>query len=242
MNKAQQKLSLTQILILGILPSAVIYLLVYVLNPAGFLHLPIGLNGLTLNFLAIVWEISWLIYQAKKINKSWLNFKNVVFNLQTVKWWKYILITPLILVVFILIVGVTSPLTTYLQNLFTPYLPEWTYSFGDPATFSESFKLFFVVVYLFTATVGVYLQELYYRGYIFPRMDWLGNWSPFVNALVFSVSHLGSPYQWLSVALALTPILFLVKRDRSIYWTVLLHFLLNLLTLPVIIGLANVPA
>ena len=41
------------------------------------------------------------------------------------------------------------------------------------------------------------VEELYFRGYLLPRISRLGAWAPLVNTVLFSLYHLFTP--WLSV-------------------------------------------
>jgi membrane protease YdiL (CAAX protease family) len=71
------------------------------------------------------------------------------------------------------------------------------------------------------------VEELYFRGYLLPRIPGRRRWSPLLNALLFSLYHFFSPWQNLSRTLAVVPIAYVVSWKRSIYVGVLTHCLLN---------------
>ena len=50
---------------------------------------------------------------------------------------------------------------------------------------------------------GPIVEELYFRGYLLPRMEWMGRWAPLVNVSLFSLYHFWSPWQILGRILGL---------------------------------------
>ena len=53
--------------------------------------------------------------------------------------------------------------------------------------------------------VGPIVEELYFRGYLLPRMEWMGRWAPLVNVSLFSLYHFWSPWQIVGRILGLRP-------------------------------------
>ena len=82
---------------------------------------------------------------------------------------------------------------------------------------------------LFTLSIslGGVVEELYFRGYLLPRMAYLGRWAPLANTLLFSLYHFWSPWENLVRLLGLTPWIYTVWRTRNIYLSLLVHFVAN---------------
>ncbi len=80
---------------------------------------------------------------------------------------------------------------------------------------------------LVVAIIAPTVEELYFRGYLLPRIAWLGALAPVIGALFFAMYHFWSPWQVVSRTLAVLPMIAVVfwKKDlRLAIWT---HCLLN---------------
>ncbi len=81
---------------------------------------------------------------------------------------------------------------------------------------------------IFVAALNVILplvEELYFRGFLLPRMERLGFWAPVLNVALFSVYHLWAPSltdQFLRVA-GYLPVVFLVWWKRDIRIAIVVH-------------------
>jgi membrane protease YdiL (CAAX protease family) len=82
---------------------------------------------------------------------------------------------------------------------------------------------------LFTLSIsfGGAVEELYFRGYLLPRMESLGAWAPLVNIVLFSLYHFWSPWENIVRLLAMLPWFYAVWRTRNIYLALLVHFIIN---------------
>ena len=49
--------------------------------------------------------------------------------------------------------------------------------------------------FVLNGVIGPVVEELYFRGFLLPRMERLGRWAPLVNATLFSIYHFWSPWQ-----------------------------------------------
>lgn len=77
--------------------------------------------------------------------------------------------------------------------------------------------------------VGPIVEELYFRGYLLPRMDRLGRWAPLVNVSLFSLYHFWSPWQVAARILGIGPMVFAVHWKRNVYLGMVIHCTLNLI-------------
>ena len=78
--------------------------------------------------------------------------------------------------------------------------------------------------------VGPIVEELYFRGYLLPRLDRLGRWAPLVNVSLFSLYHFWSPWQVAARILGIGPMVFAVRWKRNVYLGMLIHCTLNLIS------------
>lgn len=84
-------------------------------------------------------------------------------------------------------------------------------------------------------------EELYFRGFLLPRLESLGWWAPVVNTVLFAVYHFAQPWLIPTRILATLPLFWMVWRTRSVYLGIGVHVALNLvgdslLTIPEVFG------
>jgi membrane protease YdiL (CAAX protease family) len=77
--------------------------------------------------------------------------------------------------------------------------------------------------------LGPIVEELYFRGYLLPRMEWMGRWAPLVNVTLFSVYHFWSPWQIVGRILGFGPTVYAVRWKENIYLGMVVHCSLNTL-------------
>lgn len=70
-------------------------------------------------------------------------------------------------------------------------------------------------------------EELYFRGYLLPRISWMGSWAVLFQAVLFAGYHFLSPWAFVTRFLILVPTIYFVHRTRSIWFMVIGHTLLN---------------
>lgn len=138
-----------------------------------------------------------------------------------------------------------APVDAYLAETFFSWMPAWTLP-ADPAqqmaAYARSALLTtYAVGLVLNGIAGPLVEELYFRGYLLPRLSRFGLvGSTVINVLLFSLYHFFSPWQNVTRIVALLPMVYLVARKRNIYLSVLAHCGLN--TLGVIAALVGILA
>lgn len=164
---------------------------------------------------------------------------------------EYVLLgVPLIFYSF-LMVGAVSPL---FQNVLVPtvfsWVPEWFVMQFRPDMFSRLPHAALVLMWswgLVTMTlVGGFTQELYFRGYLLPRMAGMGAAGPVLNALLFAVFHMAAPWSWPVFFVMVLPWSYLVYRKRSVQLGLFIHvgmlLLQSLMMSLLVFGVVRLPA
>jgi membrane protease YdiL (CAAX protease family) len=67
------------------------------------------------------------------------------------------------------------------------------------------------------------VEELYFRGFLLPRLGYLGAWAPLVNTALFTVNHWWQPYNWAQIFAIMLPLVYLVWWRRSVWLSVAMH-------------------
>lgn len=72
-----------------------------------------------------------------------------------------------------------------------------------------------------------FVEEIYFRGFLLPRMQELGSKAPLASATLFSLYHLISPYELISRIIAFTPIAYFAWSKNDIRISIISHCLVN---------------
>jgi membrane protease YdiL (CAAX protease family) len=110
----------------------------------------------------------------------------------------------------------------------SPWLPAWLLGANVSSAYPKGA---WVATMLFGIAVNglavPIIEELYFRGYLLPRIPLSSRWAPLLNAALFSLYHLFSPWQNLTRTAAVIPIAYAVSWKRSIHVGIAAHCLLN---------------
>jgi CAAX protease family protein len=71
------------------------------------------------------------------------------------------------------------------------------------------------------------IEELYFRGYLLPRLSRLGRWAPIVNVILFSLYHLWTPWQFISRIGFFLPTVWVTWRNKDLRVSLWVHCLSN---------------
>ncbi len=194
--------------------------------PPLFVFLIVGLLFL------IPFELGYLLYQAKKRNKSF-SLKGIVSFRSKIPKWQYIVLPVLLLGwIFLIALVVNPPLEKTIIERFFTWVPESYFLeslVGQANQYSRSLLVVSLVFGLFLNGIfGPIVEELYFRGYLLPRISRLGSWAPFLNTALFSFYHFFTPWQNPLRIIALTPVFYTVWWRKNIYLGIIVHCLMNL--------------
>jgi membrane protease YdiL (CAAX protease family) len=235
--------SLWQSIILHLLPGVLTTILFIIAAPAmnslgypsNFAFLLAGL------FVLVPFELGFLFYQGKKRNDT-LSLNGIVLYQEPMPAWQYVLLAAVLLLYanFILVI-VYPPIAQMLIKTLFFWLPDWFF-------LSLSFE-YTKSVLLMTALLGLAIngfvapitEELYFRGYLLPRLSRFKAWAPLINGGLHSLYHFWMPWQVPGLILSLFPAAFVVWWKKNIYLGMIIHILGNalgsILTLVTILSL-----
>lgn len=185
----------------------------------------------------IPFAMGYMLSLGKKTHRR-LTLSGIVLFRQSMRWWWYILIIlPLLLWLFLLLkVNVFATDDFLFQRLFR-WLPKWFYlRTGAGAGYSKPVLLAFWGFYFVCNISGAFVEELYFRGFLLPRLARLGFWAPLLNTVLFSLYHFYTPDGNISRILLLLPMVYAVWWKRNIRIGILLHCVPNAINLFVMLG------
>lgn len=232
MNETLKHHGVWQMLGLHLIPGALITVFFFLITPAvmraGFP--PYMAIMLAILFILIPFELGFLFYQGKKLNGRYSLNGVVLFREHTPAWQTVLLVVALFVwsgLMFSLLPKVDN---YFVRNWFA-WFPNWSLPgsmLGDPGQYSKSALALSVLAgFVLNGIAGPVVEELYFRGYLLPRIPASRWWAPLINVLLFSLYHFFSPWQNITRILALLPIVYVVAWKRNITISLWTHCLLN---------------
>ena len=177
----------------------------------------------------IPFELGFLLYQGKKRNGT-ISLKGIVLYRQKISLWQYILWVTIILILTGLIFTILTPVANTLETLFT-WLPEsLQLDFGLGGEYPKSVLIVtYLLAFIFIVLIAPTVEELYFRGYLLPRMPHLNGGEPILHSTLFALYHTWSPWMMVSRTLGMLPLIYIVQRKKNIYLGIIVHWLVNLI-------------
>lgn len=125
-----------------------------------------------------------------------------------------------------------SPIETMIRDSVFSFIPA-KYILGNyDISFYSQEKLLLTGVLGLAANgiIAPLFEELYFRGYLLPRINLSPLKSAALNAALFSLYHFYSPWCFLSRVLMMVPLYYWVIKKRNIRFSILAHIISNALT------------
>jgi uncharacterized protein len=206
--------------------TAALYLLLR--QPVAALGYPslVALN-LAILFGLLPTAVVILLYSGYRQNGR-LSLRGVVLYRRRMPLRNYLLYVPIVFgscLVLIALIGekFISPL---LQSTLFSWMP--TVDWGLSGGYS---KPVLVASYALVAVASTIcepiIEELYFRGFLLPRMGYSGRWTVPLHSLLYALFHLWYPWRIVTLAVGMTPLVYAVRRSRNIYVGMIAHLMLD---------------
>jgi hypothetical protein len=157
---------------------------------------------------------------------------------EKIGWRGYLLFVPIVFVSAGLI-----PLLAPVSNaIFARFFSWWPATYNlmpDLSSFSRSTLIFsYFANFLVITLIAPILEELYFRGFLLPRLSRFGLWAVPIHTVLFALFHVWTPWMVVARAIGLLPFAYVAQKKRNIYIGMVAHMLGNLLD--VVAGVAYI--
>ena len=151
-----------------------------------------------------------------------------------------------LIIVLVIATVLLTPVDTFVYNHLFSWIP--FESAGGAGGFLSGYTRSTVIVTLvvsliFTGVILPAIEELYFRGYLLPRLSRTGRWAPILNMVLFSLYHLWTPWQFITRIGFFLPTVWVTWRKQDLRISLWVHCLSNtivqLLTLIAILSGAS---
>ena len=220
--------SIARSVVLHLLPGALIT--IFYIGAAPVVR-DLGFPALMAFYLAIVlvlipFELGYLLYRARTEDVSLgsvVLYRDPVPRAQLVG-----LVTATFIWASLIAMLLFPALDQFLTDTFFSWVPAWFFYTEDFAQYSTAvLAITWVFGLLANGIAGPVVEELYFRGYLLPRMEKMKGWAPLVNAVLFSLYHFFAPAGNPSRIAGSIPMAYIVRWKKSIFLSMLAHCLLN---------------
>jgi membrane protease YdiL (CAAX protease family) len=226
---APEQHTLTQSILLHLLPGILIAIVFFASAPlARQWQLPPFMAQCFADLVVLVPSVlGFLYYQGYRINGR-LSLDGVVLYRDRLAWWQFVGLVPLILVAAGGLTVLLAPLGAGIFTRFFAWLPDAFLTTSDLHAYSRSTLIIsYVVFFLMIVVTAPILEELYFRGYLLPRMARFGIWAPVIHSVLFALYHVWSPWLVVGRALSVLPLVVVVRWKRNLYLGMAAHILGN---------------
>ena len=237
---ATEQLGIPALLALFLVPGALMTLAFVVLAPivesAGFPPLAALLLAILLMLIPI--ELGVLLRAGRGHDQR---IRSVVPYRRPLPLRDWVWLVPVLVALAFVGFGVSMVVEPAVIDAVFGWLPDWFVRpvDADKATdFSREAWLVTLAAFLvLNGFIGPVVEELYFRGYLLPRMEWMGRWAPLVNVSLFSLYHFWSPWQIVGRILGFGPTVYAVRWKENVYLGMAVHCTLNTLSVVIVANL-----
>ena len=230
-GESEEQLSFPRVLLFHLGPGVCVVLFRWLITPwLVDRGLPAELGFLlSVVLLGIPLELGYLLYLGKKRNGIF-SLRGIVLYTQRMPFWQYAVLFLPFLMYGIGLQVVYSPVATVLAKQLFGWMP--VYMLPQSSDLGPMTAITLITALLTLALDGIInpiVEELYFRGYLLPRLSHWGWLAPFINALLFALQHFWQPYNYLLIFFLVLPEVMIVLWKRNIRFSILCHCTANTL-------------
>jgi membrane protease YdiL (CAAX protease family) len=213
----------------GILVTVAFLVLKPILDSTGFPPLLAFLLAILL--IDIPFMLGVMLNKGKKLNGRF-SLSGVVLYREKVSWKTFTLVFVAAFVLMYLLIMLATPLSAVLTESAFSWLPKWFF-LDDAAQYEGYAKNVLVLVFtlqlLITGIVLPWVEELYFRGYLMPRISRYEKWAPLIGGFFFGLYHVWQLFGFVGVFLLGAGLGYVVWWKKDIRLSISLHVFANAL-------------
>ena len=224
-----EKHSWPKSIVLHLLPGLLVGLCYFILAPIVKQYgyptvMALVLSGI---LVLIPFEMGFLLYLSKKTGKKLIG--EVVLYQKRLNIWQHILWVAVIFVLTGLLFKAFDFTSDLFMKFFSRIPSGYMLDMGLTEDYTKtkliiSYALFFLLIVVVLPTV----EELYFRGYLLPRMPQnLKAFTGVVHSFLFAIYHVWTPWLIITRTFGVLPLIYIVKWKQNLYLGILAHCLIN---------------
>jgi membrane protease YdiL (CAAX protease family) len=226
-SKNEPNLSIPMIILLGLIPGLVILFWAFFFSSPFFgINFSIVLSlmlAIMLGFIPTeLGKLKFIAWKEKKKIKDIILYKNKTPKLKLF----------LSIIIPFIILGIAFSLIPLFEiklwKIFD-FVADWFRAEKTNLQEMKYLKITVILAFLFKGIFGPMVEEIYFRGYLLPRMSVFGKFAPLINTLIFSLYHFFTPWQNITRIVGVTPMVYSVWINKNIKIGIIVHCLGNII-------------
>jgi membrane protease YdiL (CAAX protease family) len=223
--------SLLRVFGLSVIPGILVALVFAVLTPvvSSFDYPPILAFLLAVLLIGLPFELGTMLYLGKKENNRY-SLQGIVLYRESIPAWQYLVIIPIAFVVTFAALSLLLPVESSFAGRLFAFLPDWVFmdDAGQYASYNQTSLMVIFILAVFVRGIAIpIVEELYFRGFLLPRISRFKVWAPVIGGLFFAVYHIWQPMAFLTVFVTGIILGAIVQWKRNVYLSIALHMLAN---------------
>jgi membrane protease YdiL (CAAX protease family) len=181
-----------------------------------------------------------MLNEGRKVNGRF-SFEGVVLYREKVSWRTFAWVFIVAFLILYFLIMLSGPIDSLISERAFSWMPKWI--FFDDATQYKGFTrntlvIVFTLQILITGITLPWVEELYFRGYLLPRISRFEKWAPLIGAFFFSLYHVWQLYGIVGIFLLGAGLGYVVWWKKDVRLSIGLHVFAN--TLVRVFILANI--
>ena len=213
----------------GLLTAMVFVLLKPLIDATGYPPLLAFLLAVLL--IDIPFMLGVIFSEGKKTNGKF-SLKGIILYREHVSWKTFLGVFVIAFVVLYLLIVLSTPVNTLIAEKLFSWAPHWLF-LDDAALYAGYEKRALVLVFtlhlLITGILLPWIEELYFRGYLMPRISRYAQWTPLMGGVFFGLYHVWQLFSFVGVFLLGTGLGYIVWWKKDIRVSISLHVFANAL-------------
>ncbi|GHU54457.1 hypothetical protein FACS1894132_09120 [Clostridia bacterium] len=187
---------------------------------AGYLMIP---------FAMVSVQLGILLYTSKKKTKNY-NIFNIMPYKNKSRTAEYLIFVVIIVAWGVLTARILEPFETNIRDSLFAFVPDNIALRNiQLAQFSKNGLIFTAILgVIFNGIIAPISEELYFRGFLLPRINLPPIGAVILNAALFSLYHFFSPWNFFSRFILMVPIYYWVMKKSDIRFSLIAHIIGNL--------------
>ncbi len=192
-----------------------------------------GYPGITTLLLAEILiltpvALTHLLTKERRLGGSW-RLDHTVYLKETLTWKQYLLWSLIGIVLCFVIYVPLYPIGLFLRENLFHWLPEWYFNPSFGTTDNALIAKILLAGIFIDGIIGPTVEELFFRGYLLPRMAYLKNWAPIVNGTLFGLYHFWQPHNIIAIVGIGIVLSYIVWKKQNVYLGIIIHCTINIL-------------
>ncbi|MGD8404099.1 MAG: CPBP family intramembrane metalloprotease [Anaerolineales bacterium] len=186
---------------------------------------------LAILLIDIPFMLGVMLNEGRKLNGRY-SLSGIVLYREKVSWKTFTLVFIVAFVVMYLLIMLATLLSVMLAESAFSWLPKWFF-LDDAAQYAGYAKNILVLVFtlqlLITGIILPWVEELYFRGYLMPRISRYEKWAPLIGGFFFGLYHVWQFFGFVGVFLLGAGLGYVVWWKKDIRLSISLHVFANAL-------------